>query len=265
MNIQVEEQTVSRLTKWFDDYTGGFNYREEDMQRNIDIKIHHTHRVVEEILLIGREAGLTDDELRLARIIALFHDVGRFEQYRKYRTFSDKRSENHAELGVRILKEKKVLKELDARTSDMVFCAVSNHNKLHIPAGTPPECSFFSGLIRDADKLDIWKVLIDHYYSDNGRANHALVLELPETPGISKEVHNSLMNREVVRMEHVKNVNDIKLLQVGWIYDINFEPTFQCILERGYLEKLRNVLPETEEIEEVFREIDRHMEQRLGE
>lgn len=265
MNIQVAETAVSRLKEWFDDYTRGFTYREEEMQRNNDIKVRHTHRVVEEILLIGREAGLTGDELRLARIIALFHDVGRFEQFRKYRTFSDKKSENHAELGVRILKEEEVLKELDPRNSNLVLCAISNHNKFRIPEETTPECNFFSGLIRDADKLDIWRVLIDHYYSANGRANHALVLELPETPGISGEVHRSLMKREVVRMEHVKNVNDIKLLQVGWIYDINFEPTFRHILERGYLEKLRNVLPETKETAEIFGEIDRFIELRLAE
>ena len=63
------------------------------------------------------------------------------------------------------------------------------------------------------------------------------------------------MNRELVDMKHVKNINDIKLLQAGWIYDINFKPTFDLIKERRYVEKIRAVFPEMNEINEIFNSI----------
>ena len=45
----------------------------------------------------------------LAEIMALFHDIGRFEQYKQYRTFSDYRSEDHAALGVKVIKANRIL------------------------------------------------------------------------------------------------------------------------------------------------------------
>ena len=77
-----------------------------------------------------------------------------------------------------------------------------------------------------------------YYHRKNGRRNVALELELPETPGISEEVYNALINRQIVNMKDVKNINDIKLLQAGWIYDINFKPTLNIINDRHYLEMI---------------------------
>ena len=55
-------------------------------------------QVCKEILNIGEQIELNNDELRLSEVIALFHDIGRFEQYAHYKTFVDRKSENHAEL-----------------------------------------------------------------------------------------------------------------------------------------------------------------------
>jgi len=70
------------------------------------------------------------------------------------------------------------------------------------------------------------------------------------------------MNRQIVLSEHVKNINDIKLLRAGWIYDINFEPTFRHIRERGYLKALRATLPETQEIRDIFDVMDSYINER---
>ncbi len=263
MILQVSEDTYSSLSQWFDDYVQTFASGDVEMQRNMEIKIQHTHRVVREITHLGNEEELGAEKLRLAQIIALLHDVGRFEQFRRYHTFSDGKSENHAELGIRILKELDVLQDLESQTRELVCCAIANHNKPRLPGGETKECLFYSGLIRDADKLDIWKVVTDYYHSDNGRPNHALVLELPDTPGINEEVYRSLMNGEVVHMENVKNINDIKLLQAGWVYDINFRPALECVIRRAYIEKIRSVLPETKETGEIFTRIHAYLKKRL--
>lgn len=60
------------------------------------------------------------------------------------------------------------------------------------------------------------------------------------------------MNKRIVDMRHVKNLNDLKLLQIGWIFDINFRPTVDCVEKRRYLQMIRDVLPQSKEMEGIF-------------
>jgi len=92
----------------------------------------------------------------------------------------------------------------------------------------------------------------EYYHRKGARTNATLVLELPDTPAISHEVYDALMNRRIVDIKDVKSINDLKLLQAGLIYDLNFKPSFQFIKNRHYIESLRDSLPETKEITEIF-------------
>ncbi|MCU0473765.1 MAG: HD domain-containing protein [Bacteroidales bacterium] len=253
----MNKKSVTDLRNWFTGYVNTFKYNDPELQRNIDIKREHTERVTEEIINIGKQLGLNDNELNLAEIIALFHDIGRFEQYNTYKTFSDHKSEDHAELGIKILTKYNVLGNLDEEIQNLILCSINYHNKPSLPTGETETCLFYSRLIRDADKLDIWRVVTGYYHRKNGRRNVALELELPDTPDISGEVYKTLMNRQIVDMKHVKNLNDIKLLQAGWIYDISFKPTLYLVKERRYLEMIREALPESTEIDEIFDSIYR--------
>jgi hypothetical protein len=116
---------------------------------------------------------------------------------------------------------------------------------------------FFTKLLRDADKLDIWRVVTDYYHRKNDRRNGAIELDLPNTPGFSEEVYQDLMNRRIVDINHVKNLNDFKLLQIGWIFDINFDTTMQAIKSRRYLELIRDVLPKSEKIQLIFENLSK--------
>lgn len=262
MKLIVNEQVVDELKDWFVSYLKSFKYTDIESQQNIDIKREHTERVIEEILDLGKKIGLNEHELNLAEIIALLHDIGRFEQYDRYKTFSDRKSENHAELGIKILNQHGVLNGLDKHLQELILCSVKYHNLPALPGEETEACLFFSRLIRDADKLDIWRVVTEYYNRRNGKRNAALELELPEMPGISAEVYNSLMNKQIVDSRYVKNINDIKLLQAGWIFDINFEPTLTCIINRHYMESLRDVLPKMKEITDVFDTIGSYIEDR---
>lgn len=262
MKLIVNEQVVDGLKDWFVSYVKSFKYTDIESQQNIDIKREHTERVIEEILDLGKKIGLNEHELNLAEIIALLHDIGRFEQYDRYKTFSDRKSENHAELGIKILNQHGVLNGLDKHLQELILCSVKYHNLPALPGEETEACLFFSRLIRDADKLDIWRVVTEYYNRRNGKRNAALELELPEMPGISAEVYNSLMNKQIVDSRYVKNINDIKLLQAGWIFDINFEPTLTCIINRHYMESLRDVLPKMKEITDVFDTIGSYIEDR---
>lgn len=252
MKITVDKFRLAEVRTWFTDYVHTFKFVDRGMQQNIDLKEDHTMRVCKEILNIGAQLRLNDDELRLAEIIALLHDVGRFEQISRYQTFMDSKSVDHAELGIKILKQFDVLKQFDDSIKELIFCAIKYHSKPSLPVDEKENCMFFSRLIRDADKLDILKVVTEYYHRKEGEKNGNIVLNLPDTPGISEEVYRNLMNKSIVNIEHVTNLNDFKLLQAGWIFDINFQPTLDIIKQRCYLEMIREVLPEIKEIDEIF-------------
>ncbi|MEA1991831.1 MAG: HD domain-containing protein [Thermodesulfobacteriota bacterium] len=259
----MNEEIVEELENWFAGYVQKFKSGNPDWQPNIILKEEHTRRVCKEILGIGRKIGLSDEDLCLAKIIALFHDIGRFEQFARYQTFVDRNSVNHAVLGVKILKENGVLNRLDRSVRDLILRAILYHNRFALPKKETEKCLFFAKLLRDADKLDIWRVVTDYYHQKDGKRNAAIELGLPDTPGISSDVYRDLIERRIVNVTHLKNLNDFKLLQIGWIYDINFVQTFRCVQERGYLEMIRDVLPKSEKIAEIFNMLQAHMNEKI--
>ena len=252
MHISIEKHTLETLKKWFSNYVYEFQTSEPEVRKNIDLKITHTYRVCNEILNIGKKLGLSENELRLAEIIALFHDIGRFEQYACYRTFNDGNSQNHAELGVNILNKLSIIDSIDTNLQHILRQSIRYHNLPKLPNQEDQTCLFYAKLIRDADKLDIWKVVTDYYNRVETQSNRAIELELPLTPGFSEKVYQDLLNRQIVNIQHVKNLNDLKLLQMGWIFDINFQPTMACIKKRRYIEMIRDVLPESKKIDNVY-------------
>ena len=69
----------------------------------IELKIRHTFGVVNASEYIAKELKLSDEDIELAKLIALLHDIGRFEQIKRYDCFIDNKSIDHAILGNEIL------------------------------------------------------------------------------------------------------------------------------------------------------------------
>lgn len=251
MNAQL---ILPSLKSWFEDYTCKFSSDDPTFQENIDLKIGHTRRVCEAILDIGGSLNLSKEDLCVAEASALMHDIGRFEQYRKYGIFADYRSEDHAALGVKVIKENRVLEGLDPVKAWIILRIIGYHNRAILPFREEEHCLFFLKLLRDADKVDIWRVVTDYYQNAGNKRNQTIELDLPEIDRISDQVYNALMNGELAQMSDLKTLNDFKLLQIGWIYDVNFRRTFQIIRERGYLEKIRDALPKkSARVSEVYK------------
>lgn len=254
-------RVLHNLKTWFEEYVRGFDSMNPDVQKNMDLKALHTQRVCNNILDIGRSLDLSPGDLIIAEICALLHDIGRFEQYRKYRTFVDKKSENHAALGVKIIRENRVLEEFEPTLSKIILQAVACHNKLSVPAEANAQFLLFLKMLRDADKLDIWRVVTEYYRSSPNDRNPALELYLPDTDTISDPVIEALMRGGPVQMAELRTLNDFKLLQIGWVYDINFPRTFRIIREKGYMEAIRDALPgESDRVEKVYGRIRAYLE-----
>jgi hypothetical protein len=254
---------LPNLKIWIENYVKRFASRDPNIQYALDLKQAHTGRVCEAILDIGRHEGLFGEDLRMAEASGLLHDIGRFEQFRKYKTFSDAHSENHALLGVEVIRKNKVLQSIDSEKARIIIRAVKYHNRAVLPEGENGRDLFFMKLLRDADKVDIWHVVTDYYGDVHEGRNSTLELNLPDRPGISDSVCRSLLEGRIVQMEDLRTLNDFKLLQIGWIYDINFRRSFQIVRERAYLERIRDVLPKDSiRVEELYKRAMAYMHSR---
>ena len=71
----------------------------------IALKAEHTYRVADLCDRIARASGFTQAGADLAWLCGLLHDIGRFEQLRRWGTFKDSMSASHAAIGVDVLFE----------------------------------------------------------------------------------------------------------------------------------------------------------------
>lgn len=231
-----------RLKAWFETYTRSFLTGATAQDCPLVLKIEHTARVCDNIIHLGRSIDLTDRQLRLAETIGLFHDVGRFEQYRRYRTFNDRKSANHAVLGIDVLNEGALLASLPAAEKSIIIDAVRFHNAPALPRNKPPQAMVFMRLIRDADKLDIWKVFAD-YYRHHQRPQPAIFQHLPDLPTCNANIVNAILEKRMAKFQDMQSLNDFKLLQLSWVFDLHFPETFIQAQQRGDLTTIAQSLP----------------------
>ena len=258
----MNKKHIRHFQSWFNDYVSNFYSKGQDQVNDwaIQLKEEHSWKAREEIIKISQRLQLSEDDILIAEILGLFHDIGRFHQYEKYRTFRDDLSENHAQIGARIVEHSQILKDLSADERNIITNGILYHNVHTLPGDLDPRCLFFCKLLRDADKLDIWRIIINYYYKEqDGNSHSILELGLPDTPGYSTTVLNDLYNSKTSSSSKINNLNDFKLLQIGWVYGINFYPTFQEIKKRNYIEKIASTLPETQELKKVIRHVDNHL------
>ncbi|MBK7256872.1 MAG: HD domain-containing protein [Ignavibacteriae bacterium] len=262
----VTVKDVRWLRGWFRAFVAGYMTGDADLRRNMRLKESHTARVCREALAIARGLGLDAASLRMIETIVLLHDVGRFEQYRRHRTFSDAQSENHAKLTLAILRKRAVLERFTPHDRSIIRRAIAYHNLPQIPPGVKnAEVLLFSRLMRDADKLDILRLVIHYYNAHPEKKNHAIAVGLQEAQDFTPEVLADLLQGRIVRSAHLRNQNDFKLLQMGWVYDVNFVPTLRSMKRRKYLEKLRAAMPDAPEADAAYATVSAVLARRIRE
>jgi hypothetical protein len=242
------ESDLVFFKSWFAKFCTTFHVKDKKEQMNITLKEEHTRYVCENILAVARGESLRADEMLLAETVALFHDIGRFPQYAKYRTFKDSASVNHGLLGANTLIEQKVLDRLPARERDIIIDSVKFHNALAIADIADAGKILFLKLIRDADKLDIWRVFIGYYESPEEERPDAVALGLDDMPAYSRENLSLLRNRGAITFSGLRSLNDFKLMQLSWIFDLNFTVSFRLLTGRDYISRIAAKLPQTDEI-----------------
>ena len=243
------ENDLTTLTDWFSDFTSSFFSSDEGHNKNLRLKIEHTHNVRANITDIGKALSLTEERVMLAEAIALFHDIGRFPQYEQYRTFEDSKSVNHGLLGSDTLLKENILQELPVEERNLIVQAVKFHNVFKIPRLEDENLIFFVKLIRDADKLDILRVFLEYYESPQEQRASATAFGLPDTPEYSKEILERLYNKEKVSYSSLRTLNDFKLMNLSWTYALHYKASYLLLMEKGYMDRIIEHLPAAEDIE----------------
>jgi len=262
----MQKEDLIFFRKWFFEYINQFFSNDPFIQKNIELKIKHTERVCKNSILLAESEKISEEECMLAETIALFHDLGRFEQFIKYKTFRDSESENHAVLGVKILNNEKIFSRLSSEEENLILKVIECHNIMEVPENikNSEKLYFFSRLIRDADKIDILRLASEEPAEEEKR-NPALELYLPDTWGYSEPVISEILNNRMAKIGDMKNRNDVKLLRLSWIFDINFPATFSLLKKYGYLESIMSSLPEIEETESLKTHIKEYLDTKESE
>ncbi len=230
---------MNEFVNIFDQYTQKFlnNKGNSEIAANINLKIRHSKNVFRNALEISEHEKLSDYDRKIAGISGLFHDIGRFEQFTKYNTFRDENGIYHGQLGVDVLKNTRMLGSVETESREIIYNAIYDHGLKSIPTERSGKQLFFSKLVRDADKTDIFRIVAE-YYHKTGARNIALEYGLDNSKGISQNVLEVFYEQKSIDKNDLKTLDDFKCMQIAWIFDINFEFTYSKIINSKYIEAI---------------------------
>ncbi|OIO00844.1 MAG: hypothetical protein AUJ49_09200 [Desulfovibrionaceae bacterium CG1_02_65_16] len=228
------------------------------------IKVEHTMRVLALADTISREERLPAPLPQACRVAALLHDVGRFPQYEMFRTFRDAQSANHAALSVRHTLRARLLDGAPQVIRRLAIGAVYLHNKRTLPPLRNRDLGIVARVVRDSDKLDIYKIMLDHF-SQQASEHPELTLDVRDEPdAYSQGILDAVLNHRPGDYRDIIYINDFKLMIIGWVYDLNFRASFRLLQKYGYLETLFASLPQDEQIRSLDGQIHAALAARLN-
>lgn len=232
---------IDFIDKIFKEYVNTFNMED----KNIYLKYEHTFEVVKLSEKIAERLNLNDDEIALAKTIAYLHDIGRFEQLAQTNSFKDSIMD-HADYGIELLFTRGLIEKfnIDKKYYQVIEKAIRNHNKLEIIDKLEEDEEVFVKLIRDADKIDIYRVRVQ--YLNN---------EFNEVP--SRVNMDDFFNHKCINIKNRENKSDSLLCVMAFIYDLNYKETIEVLKEIQYYENFFNNIKviEIKEVKDIFEKI----------
>lgn len=239
-----------RLEGWFSRFVSEYLSGGRGDRAALEMKEKHSWRVADNMRDLAGSGSLVWADPVLARAIGVLHDTGRFPQYREYGTFTDSESVSHGRLGARLLMELCVLDHLVSHERDILIDAVKYHGTFKLPVIEDEHLRYVK-LIRDADKLDAWRVLADHYARTEDERLEGVGQGLGESPGVSPGSLDCLRSGCVAHHARARNSNDMRLHYISWIYDMNYPAACRLALEAGHLRRIASGLPDAPGVSEA--------------
>lgn len=198
------------------------------------LKKVHTFGVVKAADYICTRENMTPEDRNLALLIALLHDIGRFEQLKNYNSYDDNRFD-HAGFGVKLLFDQEKIRDfISSKDYDEVIRqAIAFHSMYSLPEIQDPKILLHCRIIRDADKLDNFRVKS----VDSLEAHFDLSKETIQKEKVSENVLQAVRDHRCVRREERKTHLDMWISYLAFIFDLNFPSSFRFILEHDYINR----------------------------
>jgi len=231
-------------------YVSNFDMNDE----KIRLKYEHSKQVYAISVEIAKSINLSQESIELAGLIGLLHDIGRFIQWEKYKTFRDHKSLHHGELGVHILFEDGLIRNFieDSKYDNLIKAAILYHNDFKLPNNLDKTTLIFCRIIRDADKIDILdnetKIKDKKYMRRNK---------------VSDKVLNEFINSKCIDFKDIVYGYDSEILRISLLYDMNFRYTFEIVKEKGFIDKLLNRMNDDPNIEVVRNKIISYLDEQI--
>lgn len=245
---------IEYARKKFDEYLEGYDRKDD----KIHLKEVHTFCVLEAADEICREEGFGEEDHQLALLVALLHDIGRFEQLKQFNSFSDQIF-NHADFGVKVLFEDGMIRRFihDDQYDSVIRKAIKYHSlySLDCVSGLTDREKLHCRIIRDADKLDNFRVKDTEKIETLFDTPEEMVEMEEITPLVLETVRKK---KSVVSGDRVTHL-DCWVSYLAFIFDLNFAASFRWILRRDYLnrniDRMTYKNPGTKEVMEEIRGI----------
>lgn len=223
------------------------------------LKVVHTYHVAENARKIAEELNLNEEEIELAELIGILHDMGRFEELKVLNELNSVKF-NHAMHGSKMLFEQGLIKKFieDRQYDEIIKKAIENHSKLEIEDGLDKRTLLHSKIIRDADKLDNYRVKKEESIEAifPTRVNKK---EDMEESLLSDKVYDAVLNKRCVDIHDRITPLDFWVCILAFTFDLNFDVTYKIVKENDYINVLIDRFnykdKETKERMENIREI----------
>mgnify|MGYP001076808245 CR=1 FL=1 len=262
------------------------NYDPSD--EKIKLKIDHTYRVAGLCQRIAESLGLSEPDVDIAWLLGMLHDIGRFEQIRRFGTFNDVQSVDHAEFGADLLfkeglirkfaegyyeecelarsgneEAEQIIKNNEHHNKDtgLLEMAIRQHNKYRVKEDLTERQRMFCDILRDADKVDIFKVNADIpmeiiYDVTTEELNNGI---------ITKEVLESFYKKETVLKSVRRSAVDHIVGHISLLFELVYKESYRQAKEQGYVYKLLDFKSDVPEVNAEFGDMRKYVDEFLME
>lgn len=262
------------------------NYDPSD--EKIKLKIDHTYRVAGLCQRIAESLGLSEPDVDIAWLLGMLHDIGRFEQIRRFGTFNDVQSVDHAEFGADLLfkeglirkfaegyyeecelarsgneEAEQIIKNNEHHNKDtgLLEMAIRQHNKYRVKEDLTERQRMFCDILRDADKVDIFKVNADIPME----IIYDVTTEELKNGVITKEVLESFYKKETVLKSVRRSAVDHIVGHISLLFELVYKESYRQAKEQGYVYKLLDFKSDVPEVNAEFGDMRKYVDEFLME
>lgn len=237
------EEQLQAVRRHFHEYANGYIDRAGAMRHLMELKREHCAFVARNCRELAASSGWNPGDVRTAEALGFLHDIGRFPQLEEYGTFMDAKSIDHGERGWQAIRESGLLDEVEPDLRDAILSGVRHHNAHTLPHDLPePHCRWLN-LIRDADRLDIYRIILDALERNRLGEHSGIALDLPLEGDPDPELLEKIMQRGAPSYSDLKCVADFLLLILSWSYQMNYPATLGIMRERNIIDQIVAYLP----------------------